>query len=154
MIDHTLFRLQTTCFGAEDDGVGECFYMSLIVLRFLAVAASEDTEWIKGRIQNYCKHSEEKKRPWFSRWYFWLCLSELPPETALPEIDKYKDEMLLWLSRRSCVMNSEHDKTIHPLLMFLLRNNIRRYLEYDYISSRQPYVDEKDGRLHFDLSRA
>ena len=38
MVEKTLARLKTTCFGNEDDGVGECFDTNLIVLRFLAAA--------------------------------------------------------------------------------------------------------------------
>jgi len=48
-------------------------------------------------------------------------------------------------------MNSEHDKTIHPVLMCILRNIISKYPEYEHIKSRQPYISEKDGRLYFDM---
>lgn len=48
-------------------------------------------------------------------------------------------------------MNSEHDKTIHPVLMSMLRNIIAKYPEYEYIKNRHPYVSEKDGRLYFDM---
>ena len=48
MIDETVRRLKTTCFGFMDDGVGECFDTSLVVLRFIAAAAQDETEWIKG----------------------------------------------------------------------------------------------------------
>jgi len=147
MVDSTLARLETTCFGYMDDVMGECFDTSLVVLRFLAAAAQGATKWIQSRIDNYNIHAGDKKRPWFSKWYFWLCLSELPLEMARPQIDKNKGEILNWLKYKSCVMNSEHDKTIHPVLMCILRNIISKYPEYEHIKSRQPYISEKDGRL-------
>lgn len=150
MVEKTLARLKTTCFGNEDDGVGECFDTNLIVIRFLTVAAPQETDWIKDRISVFNWHFGDKKRPWFCQWYFWLCLSELPFELAKPEVDKYKREMADWLEHKSCVMNSEHDQTIHPVLLCILRNNLARYPEYAHIKDRQPYINEKDGRLYFD----
>ncbi len=66
-------------------------------------------------------------------------------EIANPEILKYKDEILPWLTNRSCVMNSEQDKTIHPVLICMLRNLISEIPEYEYIKDREPYIDEKTG---------
>ena len=151
MMQKTLSRLKTTCFGNEDDGGGECFDTSLIVLRFLAAVTPHETEWIQSRIDNYNRHYVDKKRSWYCSWYFWLCLSELPFEFAKLEIEKYKSEMLNWLTNKSCVMNSEHDKTIHPVLICMLRNIIAKYPEYAYIKDRQPYMSGKDGRLRFDM---
>ncbi len=149
MTRKTLERLKTTCFGQGDDGVGECFDTSLVVLRFLAAIAPNETEWIQSRIGNYNRHYADKKRPWFCKWYYWLCLSELPFEIAKPELEKYKGEMLNWIYNKSCVMNSENDKMIHPVLFCILRNNLARYPEYAHIKDRQPYVNDKDGRLYF-----
>ncbi|HKM33467.1 MAG TPA: hypothetical protein VJY54_01835 [Lachnospiraceae bacterium] len=151
MVIQTLERLKTTCFGYYDDGLGECFDTSLIVLRFLA-ATSDDTAWMQSRIDNYNNHVSEKKRPWYPLWYFWLCLSELPFEIARPEILKYEDDMLPWLTTKSAVMNSEHDKTVHPVLLCSLRNCLCRFPECAHIKDIQPYVSEKDGRLHFDMN--
>ncbi|MDD4495418.1 MAG: hypothetical protein PHV32_13935 [Eubacteriales bacterium] len=152
MVAQTLERLKTTCFGNADDGVGECFDTSLVVLRFLAVTAPEDDAWIRSRIDNYNTHAGDKKRVWCALWYFWLCLSELPLEIAVPEILKHKDQMLPWLTTKSAVMNSEHDKTVHPVLICSLRNCLCRFPEYAHIKDVQPYVSEKDGRLHFDMN--
>lgn len=153
MVQKTLERLQTTCFGAMDDGVGECFDASLVVLRFLATAAPGETAWIKSRIDNYNRHKDDRKRPWYAKWYFWLCLSELPFTAAEPEISGYKGEMLSWLAAKSCVMNSEQDRTIHPVLLCILRNLLCQYPEYDHIRNRRPYISQKDKRLHFDIAR-
>lgn len=151
MITQTLERLKTTCFGYMDDGVGECFDASLIVLRFLSTAASDETEWIISRIDNFNRHHQDKKRPWFSLWYYWLCLSELPFDIAYPEIEKYKDEMLYWLTNKNLAMKSEKDKLIHPVIFCILRNILSKYPEYAYIKIRQPYVSNIDGRLHFNM---
>lgn len=147
----TLARLKTTCFGNRDDGLGECFDASLVVLRFLAVVTPAEIEWINSRIVNYNNHVDEKKRPWFAKWYFWLCLSELPFPIAEAEIMKYKSEIILWLTTKSCVMNSEQDKIIPPVILCILRNMLCRLEEYEYIKNQQPYVSEKDNRLHFDM---
>lgn len=151
MVDETLSRLKSTCFGYQDDGIGECFDASLVVLRFISTVARGEIDWIKNRIDNYNNHVNEKKRPWFSSWYFWLCLSEMPFDIAKDEIEKYKEVMLNWLCNKSCVMNSEHDKTIHPVIISMLRNIISIYPEYTYIKERKPYVSDKDGRLHFNM---
>jgi hypothetical protein len=48
-------------------------------------------------------------------------------------------------------MNSENDKTLHPVLVCVIRNVMARLPEYEYIKDRQPYVSDKDGRLYFDM---
>jgi hypothetical protein len=151
MKQRTLERLTTTCFGNADDGLGECFDASLVVLRFLAAAAPNDLTWIKSRIDNYNYHAIEKKRPWYSLWFYRLCLSEIPFSLAESEIIKYKDEMLRWLTTKSFVMNSENDKTVHPVLLCAARNCLARLPEYSHIKDIQPIVSEKDGRLHFNM---
>lgn len=153
MVQKTLLRLKTTCYGCMDDGVGECFDTSLVVLRFLATVAPYEKEWIQSRIDNYNRHYGDKKRPSYCVWYYWLCLSELPFDIAKSEVEKYKAEMMNRLMNKSYVMNSQSDKTIHPVLLCILRNTLTKYPEYAYIKDRQPYVSEKDGRLHFDMSK-
>ena len=150
MRDATLERLRSTCFGWEDDGVGECFDASLIVLRFLCAAAPGDREWIRSRIENYNRHVGERKRPWFSLWYFWLCLSEMPLELALPEIDGHREELEKKL-RRSYVMNSEQDRALHPMLICMLRNLMCRLPEYGWLKGRQVVIGPGDGRARLDM---
>lgn len=152
MINETLERLKTTCFGYRDDGMGECFDTSLIVLRFLNTVASNETQWIQSRIDNYNNHVKDKKRTWYCNWYFWLCLSEIPFETGKYELDKSKDMVLHYLMNKSYVMNSEQDRLLHPVLISILRNVISKYPEYNYIKYRQPSVNNKNGRLYFDMS--
>lgn len=152
MITVTAGRLKTTCFGYDDDGMGECFDASLVVLRFLATAAPSEKEWINSRIENFNRHFADKKRPSFPQWYYWLCLSELPFETAKPETDKYKDEITARLSQRSYVMNSQRDRTLHPVILCILRNLISQYPQYAHIKRRAPYINPKDSRLYFDIT--
>lgn len=152
MREETLRRLKTTCFGFMDDGQGECFDASLVVLRFLCAAAPEDTEWIKSRVENYNRHVDEKKRPWYSLWYFWLCLSEMPMEIAGPEIEKHRKNLEFQL-RRSLVMNHEPDRTVHPVILCMVRNLMARLPEYHWLKGRGVYTSPKDGRLRLDLER-
>ena len=152
MRQQTLARLRTTCFGYQDDGVGECFDASLVVLRFLAAAAPEEEAWIQSRLDNFNQHYGEKKRPWFCLWYYWLCLSELPFSLAKPYTDPHLPEMLKWLEHKGMVMHSNHDVAVHPTLMYLLRNSAARYPQYAYIKERKPYIREKDGRICFDIT--
>ncbi len=149
--DSVLGRLKTTCFGSQDDGVGECFDTSLVVLRFLGTAAPGETGWIQSRMENYLRHKDDRKRPWFSQWYYWLCLSEIPLSIAGPELEQNLPPMLHWLCNRSFVMHSEQDRTVHPVCACLLRNAVARCPEYAYIKDRKPYISKKDGRLYMDM---
>lgn len=156
MVQKTLARLKTTCYGYNDCAVGECFHTALIVLRFLAAASPNDAEWINKLLSFFTRHMAEKRRSKGVHgnvlWYYWLCLSELPFELAESELLNYKNEMLPWLTTKSCVMNSESDKIIHPVLLCVVRNCLSRFLEYVHIKNIQPYVSDKDGRLHFDMN--
>ncbi len=151
-IAHT--RLKTTCFGNGDDGLGECFDTSLIVLRFLATTAVNNTRWIYDRISNYNKHKSDKKRPWYSKWYFWLCLSELPYDLVKGEIETYFNEVKPWLTTKSAVMNNDNDRLIHPVILCILRNLISKIPEYSYIRDISPFLSEKDGRLYFRIDHS
>ncbi len=153
MRKETLARLRNTCFGSRDDGQGECFDASLITLRFLCTAAPDLLPWIQDRVDNYNRHADEKKRPWFPLWYFWLCLSEMPLQLALPEIDKHRKRLEEKL-RRSYVMNSPQDRAVHPVVLCMLRNLFARLPAYSWLQNREPYINEKDHRLYLPLSPA
>jgi len=151
MVEKTLVRLKTTCFGYNDCHIGECFHTSLVVLRFLAATRPDNAEWLGRLCRLYQNHSGDTRRHSGVAWYYWLCLAELPADTAKPEILKYKSCMLQWLTSKSAVMNSEQDKINHPVLFCIIRNCLCRFEEYEHIKTRQPYTSEKDGRLHFDM---
>lgn len=155
MVIKSLERLKTTCFGYHDCVVGECYHSTFIVLRFLATVAPNEVVWINKLINKINENLEEKLKGnnrvhGNLKWYFWLCLSELPFDIAEPNILKYKNEILTQLNR-SYVMNSENDKTIHPVLICIIRNVMARLPQYVYIKNRQPYINEKDGRLYLDM---
>jgi hypothetical protein len=157
MTAKTHARLKTTCYGYHDCAVGECFHTALIVLRFLATTVPDDAEWI-GKLLRYFNKNMEVKLALKGKgvhsnvlWYYWLCLSELPFEIAEPEISRHKERMVHQITRSS-VMNSESDKTNHPVMICMLRNCLCRFPEYSHIKNIQPYVSEKDGRLHFDMN--
>ncbi|MCL2057163.1 MAG: hypothetical protein FWH02_08120 [Oscillospiraceae bacterium] len=82
MTAQTLNRLKSTCFGYYGCSVGECFDAALVVLRFLIVAAPDETVWIKKIIDMYYNYKTEKKRVKAVDSYFRLCLSELTGELA------------------------------------------------------------------------
>jgi hypothetical protein len=155
MVVQSLERLKTTCYGYNNCAIGECFHSALIVLRFLATVALDETEWINKLLKFFNKHMNEKLTLRGKGihgnvlWYYWLCLSELPLPLAESEILRYKDRILGQLSR-SCVMNSKNDKINHPVMICMLQNCLCRFPEYEYIINRQPYVSKKDGRLYFD----
>lgn len=152
MTEKTLDRLKTTCFAYNGCHSGECFHTALVTLRFL-ITASEERGWIEFLLDYYNKYSGETKRHSGTVWYYWLCLSELPFDAAKPELEKYKSEMIDRLQNRSLVMNSENDRTLHPVLLCVLRNCLSKYPEFEYIKNRRPYVGERDGRLRFDMSK-
>jgi len=158
MTQKTLARLKTTCYGYNDCAVGECFHTALIVLRFLAATAPDDAEWINKLIAFFKRHIDEKLALRGKGvhgnvlWYYWLCLSELPLKLAEQEVQRYKDRIINQLSRSS-VMNNENDKINHPVMICAIRNALARLPEYSYIKSLSPYVSDKDGRLHFDISK-
>ena len=49
--------------------------------------------------------------------------------------------------------NDESAKIHQPVLYCILRNCLTRFIEYSYLKNRLPYVNDKDGRLHFDTNR-
>lgn len=150
MTNKTLARLQTTCFAYQDCHHGECFHSALITLRFIA-SVSNDIVWMKKLVSFFNKYNGETYRHSGTFWYYCLCLSELPFEIAEPEIRKYKNKLLNQLSK-NFPMNSEKDKLYNPIFYFVMRNCLCRLPEFTYIKNRQPYLDEKNGRLYFNMN--
>ena len=149
LIQGTIKRLKTTCF-ANDCSQGECFHTALPVLRFLSFANTEDKTWMR-KITAKINNGIEAKYKTNAVGYFWLCLSELPYDIAEPGLLKYKNEFIEKLEK-NVPMNTEHAKTYQPVFYYVARNCLSRFPEYEYIKNRQPYVNEKNGRLHFNLT--
>ena len=153
MTARTVSRLRTTCFAAQGCHHGECFHAALIALRFLITAAPEDEAWLRRLVAYWNQYNGETRRHSGTVWYYWLCLSELPLRIAAPELIRLADELAARL-QKSYVMKSENDKTHNPVLLCVLRNCLARLPMYEHIKNRQPFISEKDGRLHFDWSDA
>ncbi|MFA6947997.1 MAG: hypothetical protein WCQ72_03370 [Eubacteriales bacterium] len=77
MTARTSERLRTTCFGNDDDGVGECFDTSLVVLRFLAQISPNDIWRIKSRMDVF-----EALRRKKARFGSYMVLLAVPFRTA------------------------------------------------------------------------
>ena len=149
MNDKTIARLRHACFACEDDGVGECFDTNLTVLRYLGTVCPENSGWVRDRIGVFHRYYGEKKRPWQTMWMFYLCLSELPESAALPELERVRGQMLRFLREQSCVIRTQEDQTLHPVLFCILRNCVARTPAYAHLREMQPYMDETDGRMRF-----
>ena len=152
MVNNTLDRLELSCLGGECC-IGECFHSSLPVLRFFAVAALQEKEWIKRLVLKINKHIDDRQKCNTGAVnYYWLCLSELPyEEIAGLEILRYKDDLFSQLNK-SVSISSENNKINQPVLYRVMRNCLCRLPEYAYIKERQPYINKKDGRLYFDTN--
>ncbi len=120
MTEATLERLYHTCFGNEDDGVGECFDTNLVVIRYLCEASPHDLIRIQSRMSVYKRHRDDKKRPWYVEWYYRLCLSEAPYTLVEPEFKNTPPDV-------SFPVRTEPDIT--PLLSAISRNLKTRFRE-------------------------
>ena len=155
MATQTLARLRGSYFGAGGCVDGECFDTSLVVLRFVAAAAPWDFRWMRSLISRFTKHACSKKRPRALLWYYWLCISELPPAVAAQELKRNRERVLRALERfdrQGVLVRGEADREMLTIACCIMRNLICGMAEYGYIKDRRPYVSESDGRLHFDMS--
>jgi hypothetical protein len=147
LVQGTIKRLKTTCF-ANDCSQGECFHTALPVLRFLSFANSEDKKWMR-KLTAKINNGIEAKYKTNAVGYYWLCLSEMPYDIAEPGLLKYKGEIIEKLEK-SVPMKTEHAKTYQPVLYCVYRDCLSGFAEYGHIKNRQPYINEKSGRLCFD----
>jgi len=148
MIEGTLNRLKKTCFGYEGCHYAECFEAGLAVLRFLSFAAVGDREWVDKQISIYNNHFSDSRRHSGVQRYYWWVLSEMPFDIAQPEILRQKETIIDHLNRSYVIKNGSED-----ILLFVMRNVLARLPEYSYIKDRQPYVNEKTNRLHFNMEQ-
>lgn len=121
MNDKTLDRLRHTCFANEDDGLGECFDTNLIALRYLGTVSPASTGWMRERTDVFHRHYGEKKRPWQTMWYYYLCLSELPYSVVSADLERYRNAMLRFLETYGGVTGERQE-----LLLAILRQCVRR----------------------------
>jgi len=123
MTEATLERLYHTCFGNEDDGVGECFDTNLVVIRYLCEATPHDLIRIKSRMNVYERHRAEKHRPWYAEWYYRICLSEAPYTLAEAKIRDTLPSVQPWLTAE------EETDDLRPCIARNLMTRLREYRE-------------------------
>lgn len=128
MTEAALERLYHTCFGNEDDGVGECFDTNLVVIRFLCTTSPQDLIRIKSRMSVYRHHRAEKPRSWHTDWYYRLCLSEAPYalygaeiKNTLPDVQSFSDDPAFF---------PRTSPELRPVLQAIARNLKTRLREY------------------------
>jgi len=147
MIEVTLERLKNTCFGYQSCHYADCFEAGMMVLRFLSFAATDDRGWIDKQINMYNNHYNDRPHHSGVQKYFWLILSDMPFDIAEPEIQRQKEHIIEHLNRNYLIKDGNED-----VALCAMRNALARLPEYAYIKDRKPYVDEKSGRLQFDIS--
>ncbi|MGB4659417.1 MAG: hypothetical protein WBI07_09570 [Mobilitalea sp.] len=144
MLEATKQRLSTTCFGNFCDK-GECFETSIVVLRFLATAFPEEKIWIQQLLDGIQSHFKDKRRRAGTYLYYWLILSELPLELALPVINQNKEHLLLQLGK-NCRMKDEEDcdknSDKNRLSIYIIRNCLSRLTEYSVLQEMDPVLME------------
>jgi len=148
MIEVTKNRLKQTCFGYQSCHYAECFEAGMMVLRFLSFAAIDDRDWIKKQITVYNNHFNDRRRHNGVQKYYWLILSDMPLDIAQPEIVRQKEHIVDHLNRSYLIKSGNED-----VALYAMRNALARLPEYSYIKERKPYVNEKNGRLQFDMVR-
>ena len=152
MVEGTYKRLRTAaCFGG-DCSIGECFHSSLPTLRFANSAVPHEKEWMRRLVAKVLAGIEWQYKENAVN-YFWLCLSELPFDIAEPGLMKYKNDFYEKL-KKSVPMNTERAQLYQPVLYCVYRDCLAAFPEYAYIKNRQPYINEKDGRLCFDMAKS
>jgi hypothetical protein len=146
MIEFTKERLKKNCFGYKDCFYCECFHASIVVQRFISSVSPTDTQWINKQISGYNKHFNDRR--WHSgvQRYYWLSLYDMPYDIAEPEIRFHQEQIIEQLSRTYLIKNKNDD-----IPLYAMRNALSRLPEFSYIKTRQPYIDEKTGRLKFDI---
>lgn len=134
MTEATLDRLYHTCFGNEDDGVGECFDTNLVVIRFLCETVPHDLVRIRSRMSVYERHRGDKKRSWHTEWYYRLILSEAPYALAEAKIIDTLPSVQSWLTNSANGNSRTSEEEI--LLQGIARNMMTRLREYRGISKK------------------
>ena len=147
MLEATSERLKHTCFGYKSCYHCECFDASLVVLRYLTFSEPNNIAWLEKQLAIYNNHFADKRRTAGIQRYYWLCLSDMPFDIAEKEISRQKDAILYQLNQRHLAKGENAD-----IPLYVMRNTLARLPEFSYIKNRQPYIDEKTGRLRFDMA--
>jgi len=148
MIDVTSKRLKHTCFGYKGCYHHECFDAGMVVLRFLSFAVTDDKKWIQKQLDMYNNHFHSQRRSKGIQKYYWFVLSEMPLDIAESEIWRQSEHIAEHLNGSYLIKNGNED-----VALCAMRNTLARLEEYEHIKNRKPYVDEKTGRLRFNMDK-
>ena len=135
MIQHTLKRLKTTCFGGDGCWTGECFEAGLVALRFLATVEHLEINWMQKLLKVYQDHFNDKKRPRALEWYFWLCLDELFSVIGDPLIEQHQQRMLdTFNTLKKSGWRNEDERKAKTMLLCTLCRNLSRFPDYNHLN--------------------
>lgn len=150
MIDMTIERLESTCFG-KFCGVGECFDASIIALRFYNTLFSGKSQHIYHMLSCINKNMEGRKGISTGiLYYYYLTLSEIETPEALEIINKHSEKMFSRFNR-GFKINNETDKIYIPLYMNILKNCLQRLPFYEYLKDGEIYINNNEKYV-FSLS--
>ena len=161
MVDHTLQRLKNTCFG-NSCAQGECMAAGISVLRLLAAARPDDSEWIGqllgplGDIFLSFGPGQASIQRGVPLSYLLMAFTDINNGTTRDLIAQ-KKEWLLDLLRRGWITGklsngkvSEGDR-YNLLGKYIIRNAIGTLPGYEDISAHKIYVSGKDERCYCDI---
>lgn len=161
MVKNTLQRLKGTCFG-NSCSQGECLVAGISVMRFLAVACPEDTEWIDqlldplGNVFLSFGRGQAAVQKDVPVSYLLMAFADINNEKTRALI-KQKQEWILNLLRRGWITGrlsngkiSEGD-TFNLMGKYIFRNAIGILPEYDDVSKSKIYVSDKDERCYCNI---
>ena len=152
MLERTKARILTTCFGQPRGGHcwhGECAESVLVTLRYFAACFASERAYISGIMDEARTHLYGKKRNYRTHIYYWLILSELPDEMAIPEIRRCCEDVLARAAKKCAVVGDENDNIRTRINLFAMRNCLARLGEYAYLRDRT--LMEADGRVWLEL---
>jgi hypothetical protein len=95
----------------------------------------------------YNIHFSDRKRHSGVQKFYWLILSDMSFDIAKPEIERQKEHIIDHLNRSYLIKNGNDDV---PLCA--MRNALARLPEFAYIKDRKPYVNNKTGRMEFNMA--
>ena len=154
MIDHTLNRLDTTCFG-HFCAKGECVGASVAVLRFLSAVKPVDKIWVDEILKQLADLFTGTKGQASTRnnlpiFYFCLALSGIESDLAVQIIQQRK-HYLLALLKKGWLTEPMVLDTFNSLRKYVIRNTLACLPEYTHLKNAEIYVSEKDGRCYCDV---
>lgn len=161
MIDHTLQRLENTCFG-NSCTQGECMATGISVLRFLSITNPDDVEWID-RLLNPLGdaflsfgNGQAAMQKGIPLSYLLMAYTDINNEKTQYLISQ-KKEWLLDLLRRGWITGklsngkiSEGDR-YNLMGKYIIRNALGTLPEYEDISKFTIYVNSEDGRCYCNI---